>query len=135
MEGVVSPIYLIIYLIIPSLKKLLTWNWIDAWSSSFYRNFRKIFSVRSRFDGFFYKHSGIQISQFVLWKADRWAITSNVFHIPLDNINLLCIPNFNKIHPLWQQLQLIACRLSGQISKVTNFPKTFKYSLWVLKET
>ena len=49
MEGVVSPIYLIIYLIIPSLKKLLTWNWIDAWSSNFYRNFRRIFSVRSRF--------------------------------------------------------------------------------------
>ena len=28
----------------------------------------------------------IQVSKFVSWKADRWAITLNTFYIPWDNI-------------------------------------------------
>ena len=45
-------------------------------------------------------------------------------------IRLLSLMNSDKIHPLAQKLQLMACRVSGKHSLIKDFQRTLPVSLW-----
>lgn len=60
-----------------------------------------------------------------MWPTQSWF--SDLMQLVIDNPiilpmkNLLTLPQTDKVHPLQEKLKLIACRVSGKVSKSINF--------------
>lgn len=74
-----------------------------------------------------------------LWSTQLWypMILDMLIDIPRlipQRKRLLTIPGTEKIHPLYNQIRLLACRLSGKIWKIREFQKRLPESYWHLGE-
>ena len=72
-----------------------------------------------------------------LWPTQVWFtnVMAMVIQPPLlikRSKNLLYLPNQNTVHPLWKQMTLVVCRVSGNLMKVKEFQKKLPQYSWRL---
>ena len=72
-----------------------------------------------------------------VWTSQSWFPTlmemmTDIPHLLPKRENLLTLPGTRKIHPLHKKMTLMACRLSGKLSRVEKFLKEQPTSLWPL---
>ena len=70
-----------------------------------------------------------------IWTTQPWFLlllqmTIDTPVISPRKLCLLSLMNSDKIHPLTQKLQLMACRVSGKHSLIKDFQRTLPVSLW-----
>ena len=106
------------------------------WSSEFYYLFPP-FSLIARCVQKINRDQSECLMILPLWPTQIWY--SVILELLIDNPvilprkrKLLSLPAVDKVHPLINQMTLIACRISGNRTKTEDFQKKLQASSWLL---